>query len=108
MGLPRCSQVVDYAKNGNSVEIHNNLPKPLIKFKPDWHKAEVTGARELDYYVSERALGMCSGTSSSSIRKNLSKDYPQNPDSESENGHAERLHDHYVLDAVHMHNAHPR
>ena len=52
-----CSQAVDYAKNGNPVEIHNNLPKLLIKFKPDWHKAEVTGARELDYYVSERALG---------------------------------------------------
>jgi hypothetical protein len=51
-----CSQAVDYAKNGNPVEIHN-LPKPLIKFKPDWHKSEVTGARELDYYVSERALG---------------------------------------------------
>jgi RNA-dependent RNA polymerase len=53
-----CSQAVDYAKNGNAVDLHNNnLPKPLIKFKPDWHKAEVTGARELDYYVSDRALG---------------------------------------------------
>jgi RNA-dependent RNA polymerase len=52
-----CSQAVDYAKNGNPVDIHNNLPKKLIKFNPDWHKAEVTGARELDYYVSERALG---------------------------------------------------
>ena len=52
-----CSQAVDYAKNGNPVEIHNNLPKPLIRFKPDWHKAEVTGARDLDYYVSDRALG---------------------------------------------------
>lgn len=53
-----CSQAVDYAKNGNPVDISGgNLPKPLIKFKPDWHKAEVTGARELDYYVSERALG---------------------------------------------------
>jgi RNA-dependent RNA polymerase len=52
-----CSQAVDYAKNGNPVDIHNNLPKPLNKFKPDWHKAEVTGARELDYYVSDRALG---------------------------------------------------
>jgi RNA-dependent RNA polymerase len=39
------------------VEIHNNLPKPLIEFKPDWHKAEATGTRELDYYVSERVLG---------------------------------------------------
>ena len=52
-----CSEAVDYAKNGNPVDIHNNLPKLLIKFKPDWHKAEVTGARELDYYVSDRALG---------------------------------------------------
>lgn len=52
-----CSQAVDYAKNGNPVEIHNNFPKPLIKFKPDWHKAEVTGARELDYYISDKALG---------------------------------------------------
>jgi len=53
-----CSQAVDYAKSGNAVDLHNNnLPKALIKFKPDWHKAEVTGARELDYYVSDRALG---------------------------------------------------
>jgi len=52
-----CSQAVDYAKNGNPVNIHGNLPKKLIKFNPDWHKAEVTGARELDYYVSDRALG---------------------------------------------------
>jgi len=51
-----CSQAVDYAKNGNPVNI-DNLPKPLIRFKPDWHKAEVTGAHELDYYVSDRALG---------------------------------------------------
>ena len=52
-----CSQAVDYAKNGNPVDINNNFPKPLIRFKPDWHKAEVTGARELDYYMSDRALG---------------------------------------------------
>jgi RNA-dependent RNA polymerase len=52
-----CSQAVDYEKNGNPVDIHNNLPKLLIKFKPDWHKAEVTGAQHIDYYVSERALG---------------------------------------------------
>jgi hypothetical protein len=30
------------------------------------------------------------------------------PNSESENGHAERLYEHYVLDAVHMRNAHSR
>ena len=52
-----CSQAVDYAKNGIPIDIHNNLPKPLIRSKPDWHKAEVTGARNLDYYVSDRALG---------------------------------------------------
>jgi RNA-dependent RNA polymerase len=53
-----CSQAVDYPKNGTPVNINNNtFPKPLIRFKPDWHKTEVTGAHELDYYVSDRALG---------------------------------------------------
>ena len=52
-----CGQAVDYIKNGNPVELHGNLPKPPMKFKPDWHKVEVTGARELDYYESDRALG---------------------------------------------------
>lgn len=52
-----CSQAVDYAKNGKRVDLRGNLPKTLINFKPDWHKAEVTGARELDYYRSDRALG---------------------------------------------------
>jgi RNA-dependent RNA polymerase len=51
------SQAVDYAKNGIPVDIHNDLLKPLRKPKPDWHKAEVTGAREQGYYVSNRALG---------------------------------------------------
>ena len=53
-----CTQAMNFAKSGNPVDIRGNLPKPLIKFKPDWHKAEVTGARELDYYVSDRALGL--------------------------------------------------
>jgi RNA-dependent RNA polymerase len=53
-----CSQAVDYAKNGIPVDLHkSNVPKQLIKFKPDWHKAEVTGAQDLDYYESDRALG---------------------------------------------------
>jgi RNA-dependent RNA polymerase len=52
-----CSQAVDYAKNGQPVDIYNNLPKPLMKLKPDWHKAEVTGAHEPDYYESKCALG---------------------------------------------------
>ena len=51
------SQAVDYAKKGVPVNITNDFPRPLIKFKPDWNKAEVTGARELDYYESDRALG---------------------------------------------------
>ena len=52
-----CSTAVDYAKTGVPVDIHNRLPKPLIKFKPNWDKKEVTGARELEYYESDRALG---------------------------------------------------
>jgi RNA-dependent RNA polymerase len=53
-----CSKAVDYAKHGNPVDLYNNnIPKQLIRFKPDWYKTEVTGARELDYYVSDRALG---------------------------------------------------
>jgi RNA-dependent RNA polymerase len=125
-----CSQAVDYAKNGNPVEIHNNLPKPLIKFKPDWHKAEVTGARELDYYVSERALGCMfrnielldpekpveglptnppkaisplkdpiSHVLAPLVRRVLNSDPDTDgaePDPESENGHAEQVHEHYV------------
>ncbi|KAI9446027.1 RdRP-domain-containing protein [Lactarius indigo] len=53
-----CSKAVDYAKNGVPVDISgNNPPKLLIKFRPDWDKKEVTGARELEYYESDRALG---------------------------------------------------
>ena len=53
-----CSKAVDYAKNGVAVDLqHNKLPPLLIKFKPDWDKKEVTGARELEYYESDRALG---------------------------------------------------
>ncbi|KAF8267893.1 RdRP-domain-containing protein [Lactarius quietus] len=52
-----CRKAVDYAKNGVPVDIHDKLPKLLIKFKPDWDKKEVTGARELEFYESDRALG---------------------------------------------------
>jgi RNA-dependent RNA polymerase len=125
-----CSKAVDYAKNGNPVDIHNNLPKQLIKFKPDWHKAEVTGARELDYYISERALGHMfrniklldpdkpieglpteyleaavslkdpiSHVLAPLIQRTLNSDADADgagPGAESENGHAEELHAHYV------------
>ncbi|KAI9428733.1 RdRP-domain-containing protein [Lactarius indigo] len=53
-----CSKAVDYASNGVPIHISsNNIPKLLIKFRPDWDKKEVTGAQELEYYESDRALG---------------------------------------------------
>jgi RNA-dependent RNA polymerase len=51
-----CSKAVDYAKNGVPVDTRKK-PQRLIKFKPDWDKKEVTGAREQEYYESDRALG---------------------------------------------------
>jgi RNA-dependent RNA polymerase len=123
-----CSQAVDYAKNGNPVDLHsnNNLPKAPMRFKPDWHKSEVTGARELDYYVSDRALGSMfrnielldpeeplpttppkaksplkdpiSDVLAPLVQRALNSDMDTDgaePDSESENGHAE-LHERYV------------
>ena len=51
------SKAVDFAKNGMPVNIHDKHLKPLIQFKPDWDKKEVTGARELEYYESDKALG---------------------------------------------------
>ena len=66
-----CSKAVDYANNGEPVDIYNNLPKPLLEFRPDWHKAEVTGARELDYYESDRALGY--------LFRNISLNDPDEP-----------------------------
>jgi RNA-dependent RNA polymerase len=65
------TQAVDYAKNGIPVDITKDFPRPLIKFKPDWSKSEVTGARELDYYESDRALGY--------LFRNISVDDPSEP-----------------------------
>lgn len=43
---------------GIPVDIDNgNLPRTLIRLKPDWHAAEVVSPRETDYYESSRALG---------------------------------------------------
>ncbi|KAH7883307.1 RNA dependent RNA polymerase-domain-containing protein [Phlebopus sp. FC_14] len=50
------SQAVDYPKNGNKVDIQD-MPRNLIKFKPDWHKAEQESPHQTDYYESTRALG---------------------------------------------------
>jgi RNA-dependent RNA polymerase len=53
-----CSRAVDYAKHGNPIDLDTEkLPRFLIPFKPDWHKAEVTNPHDNDYYVSDRALG---------------------------------------------------
>lgn len=32
-------------------------PRLLIPYKPDWHAAEVIAPRDVDYYISNRALG---------------------------------------------------
>jgi len=32
-------------------------PRLLIPYKPDWHAAEVVSPRDVDYYISNRALG---------------------------------------------------
>lgn len=53
-----CSRAVDYAKHGNPIDLSvTKLPRYLIPYKPDWHRAEVTDARDVDYYESDRALG---------------------------------------------------
>ncbi|KAH9985084.1 RNA dependent RNA polymerase-domain-containing protein [Russula vinacea] len=122
-----CSKAIDYATNGNPVDIYNNnLPKQLIKYKPDWHKAEVTGARELEYYVSDRALGYLFRNievhDPDEPIEGLPAGFPETtaplkdpisrvlapliqrtlnaddaePGAENENGHAEQLYAHYV------------
>ncbi len=48
---------MDYPKQGIPVELDDNLPRPLIRCKPDWHSAEVVSPRKTDYYESTRALG---------------------------------------------------
>ncbi|KAF5363416.1 hypothetical protein D9756_000381 [Leucocoprinus leucothites] len=53
-----CSQAVDYPKNGIAVNLdRDQLPRTLIRCKPDWHAAEVVSPRQTDYYRSARALG---------------------------------------------------
>jgi RNA-dependent RNA polymerase len=117
---------VDYAKNGNPVNIYNgDLPRKLIKFNPDWHKAEVTGAREVDYYESDKALGHLYRNikledSIDAIETESPEGTPPLEDAitravapiirrilnavaataaeqpDADNGHAEQMHDHYV------------
>ena len=50
------SQAVDYPKNGNKVK-HQDMPRQLIPFKPDWLEQEQPSAWKTDYYESTRALG---------------------------------------------------
>ncbi|KAF8151715.1 RNA dependent RNA polymerase-domain-containing protein [Crassisporium funariophilum] len=54
-----CSQAVDYKKQGIPVNMGpDDLPKTLIRCKPDWAGAEETSTRKSDYYESSRALGV--------------------------------------------------
>ena len=49
-----CSRAVDYAKHGVPVDLsETKLPRYLIPFKPDWHKAEVSDIRDNDYYFED-------------------------------------------------------
>ena len=50
------SMAVDYPKNGNRVDIRD-MPRSLIRFKPDWDMAEEDAPRSSDYYESDTALG---------------------------------------------------
>jgi RNA-dependent RNA polymerase len=51
-------QAVDYPKQGIPVDLNAfELPRTLIRCKPDWHAAEVVAPRDTDYYKSTRALG---------------------------------------------------
>ncbi|KAH9989063.1 hypothetical protein BJV74DRAFT_923087 [Russula compacta] len=50
---PDCILSLLYAKSGDPIDIHSKLPTSLIEFEPDWHKADVTGAREPVYYDIE-------------------------------------------------------
>ncbi|KAH9484125.1 putative RNA-dependent RNA polymerase 2 [Psilocybe cubensis] len=53
-----CSHAVDYPKSGSPPDLDTNeLPRTLIRCKPDWHAAEVVSPRPTDYYESSRALG---------------------------------------------------
>ncbi|KDR73538.1 hypothetical protein GALMADRAFT_251265 [Galerina marginata CBS 339.88] len=53
-----CSHAVDYPKQGTPPDLEiNQLPRTLIRCKPDWHAAEVVSPRQTDYYESSRALG---------------------------------------------------
>ncbi|KAH7908760.1 RNA dependent RNA polymerase-domain-containing protein [Hygrophoropsis aurantiaca] len=50
------SRAVDYVKHGVKVDIRD-LPRNLIRYKPDWKAAEAEDFRRTDYYESARALG---------------------------------------------------
>ncbi|KAH9989066.1 RNA dependent RNA polymerase-domain-containing protein [Russula compacta] len=51
-----CRTAIDYVTNGIPVEV-DQLPRALIKSKPDWRRPEVPNIRRVDYYESDRALG---------------------------------------------------
>lgn len=50
------SDAVDYPKSGNPVDIED-IPRPHIRVKPDWHAPETITDLTGKYYTSERAIG---------------------------------------------------
>ncbi|KAF9236238.1 RNA dependent RNA polymerase-domain-containing protein [Melanogaster broomeanus] len=50
------SLAVDYPKSGNKVDI-SEMPRSLVRFKPDWHMTQDDVRPASDYYTSSRALG---------------------------------------------------
>ncbi|KAF8910584.1 RNA dependent RNA polymerase-domain-containing protein [Gymnopilus junonius] len=54
-----CSHAVDYPKQGTPPNFEpDQIPHTLIRYKPDWHAAEVVSRRKSDYYKSTTALGV--------------------------------------------------
>ncbi|KAK2460832.1 hypothetical protein APHAL10511_007302 [Amanita phalloides] len=74
-----CSKAVDYPKNGNAVLLDKSeMPRVLIREKPDWHAAEVVAPHKVDYYESDRALGY--------LYRNITLDVPEDPEADHMNG----------------------
>ena len=50
---------MDYPKRGVPVVLDDSVPKPPIRYKPDWSNTEVVDSPlKTDYYESSRALGV--------------------------------------------------
>ena len=50
------SNAVDYPKSGQPVAL-SEIPKPLLRTKPDWHAPETLNTSTGEFYESSRAIG---------------------------------------------------